>query len=156
MRAPFHPWNLKRDFETHADRSTQNGFWNWDTTAPPWHPHRNGEHEVDRALGLDMGCGSGVWAFMLPIRGAAKSWPLTSTHGACAIPKRTCRSTASSETAAFEVREGGAGRLNDVATGHFDVVVANINRNILLEDMDAYCRVLGDIGNVDVEWLHGA
>ena len=23
----------------------------------------------------------------------------------------------------------------------FDVVIANINRNILLEDMDAYCRV---------------
>ena len=97
---------------------------------------------------LDMGCGSGVLGIYAAIKERLRSWPLTSTHGACAIPKRTCRSTASSETAAFEVREGGAGRLNDVATGHFDVVVANINRNILLEDMDAYCRVLGESGTL--------
>ncbi len=40
--------------------------------------------------------------------------------------------------------------------GHFDVVIANINRNILLEDMDAYCRVWRTPGTLDAEWLHGA
>ena len=41
----------------------------------------------------------------------------------------------------MEVLQGNAGLLSHVE-GLFDVVLANINRNVLLSDMEAFCSVM--------------
>ena len=97
---------------------------------------------------LDMGCGSGVLGIYAATRGSREvvavdidPWSVRNTRENLAL-------NGIREDASFEVREGGADQLIGLQESRFDVVIANINRNILLEDMDAYCRVLGASGTL--------
>jgi ribosomal protein L11 methyltransferase len=148
VRAPFHPLESETDFETTL-------------TVQPRMAFGTGHHGTTYGIltemvnmkwagtsVLDMGCGSGVLGIYAAHKGAAAVMAIDIDPWSVRNTQENMSLNGISETAAFEVREGGAGRLNDVATGHFDVVVANINRNILLEDMDAYCRVLGESGTL--------
>ena len=87
---------------------------------------------------LDMGCGSGVLGIYAAMRGASDvllvdidPWSVRNTRENIVL-------NGFSEGPSLQVREGGAGVLGPLDAGRFDVVVANINRNILLEDMAAY------------------
>ena len=87
---------------------------------------------------LDMGCGSGVLGIYAAMRGASNvllvdidPWSIRNTRENVAL-------NGFSEGPSIQVRQGGAGVLGPLDAGRFDVVVANINRNILLEDMAAY------------------
>jgi len=91
---------------------------------------------------LDMGCGSGVLGIYAAKRHAAATlfididpWSVRNTQENLAL-------NGLGESEALEVREGGAGELKGTDAARFDVVIANINRNILLADMAAYARVL--------------
>ena len=97
---------------------------------------------------LDMGCGSGVLAIYAALRGLRTQWPSTSTRGAFEILLKTSCVNGREEGRAFNLREGGADQLTAGDHNSFDVVIANINRNILLEDMAAYCRVLKPSGTL--------
>lgn len=82
---------------------------------------------------LDMGCGTGILAILARMRGAAHAdavdideWCADNTRDNLVLNQMT----------AIDVFCGDAALLTDM--GPYDVVIANINRNILLSDMPAY------------------
>lgn len=82
---------------------------------------------------LDMGCGTSILAILASMRGASKllavdidNWCVENSKDNLALNHITN----------VEVKEGDASLLKD--RGPFDVVIANINRNILTADMHAY------------------
>lgn len=82
---------------------------------------------------LDMGCGTSILAILASMRGASKllavdidNWCVENSKDNLVLNHITN----------IEVEEGDASILKD--RGPFDVVIANINRNILTSDMHAY------------------
>jgi ribosomal protein L11 methyltransferase len=89
---------------------------------------------------LDMGCGTGVLGILSDIRGASKvdfididSWCVENTTEN--LEQNSCKG---------EVTLGGAEKIN----AEYDMILANINRNILLKDMSIYASHLVSGGNI--------
>ena len=148
VRAPFHPQETEADYETTL-------------TVQPRMAFGTGHHGttfgilaemVDQPWSglkvLDMGCGSGVLGIYAAQKGASEVMAIDIDPWSVRNTIENLQLNALEEGPMFDVREGGADQLENVSQGHFDVVIANINRNILLEDMDAYCRVLGSDGTL--------
>ena len=89
---------------------------------------------------LDMGCGTGILAFLARMRGAQKcvgvdidEWCVENTKDNIAL----------NHLDGVDVFQGDADSLQALKPdGGFDLVIANINRNILLADMDKYVNVM--------------
>ena len=91
---------------------------------------------------LDMGCGTAVLAILAAMRGARDlvaididTWCIDNSIENIAINK----------ISGIDVRLGGAELLKDL---HFDIILANINRNILLTDMEQYAACLSSGGEL--------
>lgn len=91
---------------------------------------------------LDMGCGTGVLAILAAMKGAAKidaididSWCYLNTLEN--VERNKCEH--------ISVYEGGAELLENKK---YDVIIANINRNILLQDMKNYAEALNRNGEL--------
>ena len=91
---------------------------------------------------LDMGCGTAVLAILAAMCGARDlvaididTWCIDNSIENIAINK----------ISGIDVRLGGAELLKDL---HFDIILANINRNILLTDMDQYAACLSSGGEL--------
>ena len=90
---------------------------------------------------LDCGCGTGILSICALMHGAAGAtaydideWSVDNTRHNAVINQVDDR---------LQVMHGDATLLYSMPDGVlFDVVVANINRNILLADMPAFCRVM--------------
>lgn len=91
---------------------------------------------------LDMGCGSGVLGIYAAMRGAAEVLLVDIDPWSVRNTRENLGLNGFSEGGEIEVREGGAGALDVRDEARFDVVIANINRNILLNDMAAYSTVM--------------
>jgi ribosomal protein L11 methyltransferase len=91
---------------------------------------------------LDMGCGSGVLGIHAAMQGAKRVLCVDIDPWSVSNTRENAPLNGVKEGATFEVREGGADVLHSSDEGRFDVVVANINRNILLQDMPAYSAAL--------------
>jgi ribosomal protein L11 methyltransferase len=90
-----------------------------------------------------MGCGTGILGILASMRGATKvtgididSWCTQNSLENCTL----------NNIHNFEILQGDAQLL--VHSEPFDIILANINRNILLEDLPAYCRVLKPGGTI--------
>ena len=90
-------------------------------------------HDVAGKVVLDMGCGTSILAILARMRGAAR---------VTAIDNDEWCVTNSLENIALNSLDGIDVELGDAAAlagkGPFDLILANINRNILLEDMHSY------------------
>ncbi|ADQ78676.1 (LSU ribosomal protein L11P)-lysine N-methyltransferase [Paludibacter propionicigenes WB4] len=91
---------------------------------------------------LDMGCGTAVLAILAAMRGASQllaididTWCTDNSLENIEINKIT----------GIEVKLGGAELLEGL---HFDIILANINRNILLADMQQYASCLSAEGEL--------
>lgn len=98
----------------------------------------NGKHV------LDAGCGTGVLGIMTALKGAASvmaydidEWSVNNTRTNCML----------NHVENITVHEGDASVLQDLEE-RFDLVLANINRNILLADMPHFVRVLKNGGQL--------
>jgi ribosomal protein L11 methyltransferase len=91
---------------------------------------------------LDMGCGTSVLAILAAMRGATDllaididSWCVENSVENIALNK----------ISGINIKQGGAELL---ANQHFDIILANINRNILLADMEHYAACLSTNGQL--------
>ena len=137
VRAPFHP-KTKAEFDIVIEPKMSFGTGHHETT------HMMIQHllETDvRALKtLDMGCGTAILAILAEMKGAEPidaididNWCyLNSIENA---ERNNCHK--------ITVYEGNAALLKDKK---YDVIIANINRNILLNDMQKYVDCLNPSG----------
>jgi len=91
---------------------------------------------------LDMGCGTAVLAILAAMRGA-KDIVAIDIDTWCT--DNSIENIAINKIEGVEVKLGGAELLSGL---HFDIVLANINRNILLADMEQYVACLSTGGEL--------
>ena len=85
---------------------------------------------------LDMGCGTSVLAILAAMRGA-KELLAIDIDSWCT--ENSIENIALNHVSGIEVKQGGSELLEGL---HFDIILANINRNILLADMEKYANCL--------------
>ena len=90
---------------------------------------------------LDMGCGTGILGILASMRGAAEVTGIDIDTWCVENSIENCRLN---NIANMEILLGDASLLT--SEKKFDVILANINRNILLEDISRYRKVLNDTG----------
>lgn len=91
---------------------------------------------------LDMGCGTAVLAILASMKGAN---PITAIDIDEWAYKNTIENVKLNGTNNIDVFLGGAELLGNEI---YDVIFANINRNILLQDISAYAKVLNTNGTL--------
>jgi len=133
IRAPFHE-NPHLKYEIIIEPKMSFGTGHHETT------HMMIQHLLELNLEnkkvLDMGCGTGILAIFAEIKGAKPidaididEWCYTNSIEN--IERNNCSN--------ITVYQGNASLLIDKK---YDVIIANINRNILLEDMKTYAKCL--------------
>jgi ribosomal protein L11 methyltransferase len=138
IRAPFHPKQKGIELDVVIMPKMSFGTGHHDTT------RLMVKNLLDLDLNgksvLDMGCGTGVLAIVAKKRGAAgvlgidiDDWSVENAN----------ENTATNGVAEIEIRKGDAGALGEEK---FDVIAANINRNVLLKDIPVYVSVLNEGG----------
>ena len=86
---------------------------------------------------LDMGCGSGVLAILASMRGAAS---ITAIDTDIWSYKNTLENVKVNDISNVKVIEGGVEFVNKI--DNYNIILANINKNILLRDMKHYAAAL--------------
>ena len=135
VRAPFHPRPAGVEYDIEIMPRMSFGTGHHETTALMLENQLDLDHRGQRVL--DMGCGTGILAIMAEKLGARQVLaidvePWTVENARDNAQENHCRT--------IECRLGGAEILAGEAP--FDIILANINRNVLLEDMAAYVRLL--------------
>ena len=98
------------------------------------------EMEIDDKAVLDMGCGTGVLGILACLRGAGSLVAIDIDEWSW---RNAIENIEANDIEGAEVVLGDASQLNDYPEC-FDIVLANINRNILLNDMEAYVATMTD------------
>ncbi|MDB2571462.1 MAG: 50S ribosomal protein L11 methyltransferase [Polaribacter sp.] len=137
IRAPFHEnQNLKYDIVIEPKMSFGTGHH--ETT------HMMVQHllqlELENKKVLDMGCGTGILAIFAEMRGA-KPTDAIDIDNWCYL--NSIENVARNNCEHISVFEGDSTLLTDKK---YDVIIANINRNILLMDMEIYTNCLNEKG----------
>jgi ribosomal protein L11 methyltransferase len=135
VRAPFHPKPEPIDYDIVIMPRMSFGTGHHETTALMIENQLGVDHSGKRVL--DMGCGTGILAIMAAQLGAREVLavdvePWTVENAADNAAENHCTN--------IECRLGGVEVLEGEAS--FDLILANINRNVLLEDMYAYAALL--------------
>ena len=91
---------------------------------------------------LDMGCGTSVLAILAAMRGATDLLAIDIDSW---CTENSIENIALNNVAGIGVKQGGAELLEGL---HFDIILANINRNILLADMEKYAACLSAGGEL--------
>jgi ribosomal protein L11 methyltransferase len=139
VRAPFHP-KTNAEFDIIIEPKMSFGTGHHETT------HMMIQHlletDVAEMKTLDMGCGTAILAILAEMKGAKPidaididNWCyLNSIENA---ERNNCKN--------IKVYEGDAAILKDKK---YDLIIANINRNILLNDMQSYVDCLNPKGTI--------
>ncbi len=85
---------------------------------------------------LDMGCGTAVLAILASMKGAER---ITAIDIDTWCTENSVENISNNKISNINVKLGGAELLDGL---HFDIILANINRNILLADMESYASCL--------------
>jgi ribosomal protein L11 methyltransferase len=99
---------------------------------------------------LDMGCGTAVLAILAAMRGATELLAIDIDNW---CTENSLENIALNNVSGIEVKLGGAELLEGL---HFDIILANINRNILLADMEKYAACLSSGGKLYMSGFYKA
>jgi len=100
------------------------------------------EETVNGELVLDMGCGTGVLAILAARRGAGRVVAIDNNPWAV---ENTKENTQRNNCTGIDVLLGEIPVIPDLS---FDLILANINRNVLLEQIPCYAKVTGSGGRI--------
>ena len=129
VRAPFHP-KTNAEFDIVIEPKMSFGTGHHETT------HMMIQHlletDVTNLKTLDMGCGTAILAILAEMKGA-KSIDAIDIDNWCYL--NSIENAERNNCNEITVYEGDATLLKDK---NYDVIIANINRNILLNDMQQY------------------
>lgn len=138
IRAPFHPEMENVEYEILIEPKMSFGTAHHETTSQMIEFLL--EEDLRGKSVLDMGAGTGVLAILAYKRGAA---PVTAIDNDEWAYNNNVENISRNGCEDMEVILGDASALKD---RHFDVIIANINRNILVNDMPAYAAALNPGG----------
>ena len=138
VRAPFHPHRDDVSYELIIEPKMSFGTAHHPTTYMML--SYVAELDMNGRRVLDMGCGTAVLAILAKMRGASYVEGVDIDEWAF----NNARENAATNNVEITLKLGDANTLQ----GQFDIIIANINRNILLRDMEAYARVLKSGGTL--------
>ena len=141
LRAPFHPDESGFRYEIIIHPKMAFGTGNHETTNLMLSTMLALDLEGKEVL--DMGCGTAVLAILAAKKGAGCVVAIDIDEWAYQNALENCRLN---NTSHIQVVLGGADQI--ATAGMFDYIFANINRNILLNDIPAYCQALKPAGGV--------
>jgi ribosomal protein L11 methyltransferase len=134
IRAPFHTEFPKAKYEIIIEPNMAFGTGNHETTSMMVETIL--ENDMENKTVLDMGCGTGILGILASMKGATK---------VTAIDIDEWSFTGANENALLNnienmvVKQGDAGLLG---SEKFDIIFANIHKNVLINDLPAYYKVL--------------
>lgn len=137
IRAPFHE-NLALEYDIVIEPKMSFGTGHHETT------HMMIQHLLDLELTdkkvLDMGCGTGILAIFAEMKGAK---PIDAIDIDAWCYENSIENAERNNCKNISVFEGDAALLINKS---YDIIIANINRNILLNDMETYTSCLNENG----------
>jgi len=139
IRAPFHGPNLNTEYEIVIEPKMSFGTAHHETTSLMIEFLL--EEELQNKSVLDMGAGTGILAILSHLRGAS---PITAIDNDEWAYLNNLENNARNNAETIQVKLGDASLLSE--NEKYDVIIANINRNILLNDLPAYVKVLNKSG----------
>ena len=139
--APFHSINTEVKYNILIEPKMSFGTAHHSTTYMMLSFLRDEELEGRKVL--DMGSGTGVLAILAKMKGAAETDAIDNDEWAY---RNALENVEANGCTGINVLLGDAQLLNE--KGLYDVVIANINRNILLRDMHAYIEHLNTGGTL--------
>ena len=143
IRAPFHEHNPAANYEIVINPKMAFGTAHHETTALMIEYLLELKSQMKDKTLLDMGCGTGVLAILASMEGAGK---ITAIDNDTWSVESTEENTKENNTPNVKAVLGDASLLPEKET--FDIILANINKNILLNDMPAYVKSLKKGGQI--------
>lgn len=143
IRAPFHESRPEVDYEIVINPKMAFGTAHHETTALIIEYLLEEEYNLKKKTLLDMGCGTGVLGILAVMEGAKQVLAVDNDHWSY---ESTLENAEMNHTPTVEALHGDASSLPKKEL--FDIVLANINKNILLKDMAAYNRCLKKGGDI--------
>jgi ribosomal protein L11 methyltransferase len=139
IRAPFHSSIPGYQYEIIIEPKMSFGTAHHETTS----------HMIEFMLGmdfigkhvLDMGCGTGILAILADKMGASQVFAIDNDSWAF---NNSVENIEKNSTSHVMVRLGGIDEVNGV----YDIILANINRNILLDQIPYYSKMMKPGGNL--------
>ncbi len=140
VRAPFHEKPADIDYDIVIEPKMSFGTGHHETTVlvAEWLM----DTDVKEKKVLDMGCGTGVLAILAAKMGASS---VTAVDNYLYAWENTVENAERNGIKNIQALHGDATLLGDE---QFDMILANITRNVLLEDMGTYCSVLSEGGSI--------
>ncbi len=146
VRAPFHPELPNIEFDIVIEPKMSFGTAKHATT------YQMAEYVMETNMAgksvLDMGSGTGVLAILAHMRGATNVTAIDNDEWAY---RNGLENTARNGCADIKVLLGDASLLGDE---HYDIILANINRNILLNDIPSYVKCLNNGGQLFISGFY--
>jgi len=139
IRAPFHEPDTNAEYEIVIEPKMSFGTAHHETTSLMIEFLL--EEELQNKSVLDMGAGTGILAILSHLRGAQ---PITAIDNDEWAYLNNIENNTRNHAETIQVKLGDASLLNE--NEKYDVIIANINRNILLNDLPAYANVLNKNG----------
>jgi ribosomal protein L11 methyltransferase len=139
IRAPFHQPNPNAEYEIVIEPKMSFGTAHHETTSLMIEYLL--EEDLQHKSVLDMGAGTGILAILSFLKG---SKPVTAIDNDEWAYENNIENNSRNNTQDIQVKLGDASLLSE--NEKYDIVIANINRNILLQDLPAYVKVLNENG----------